>query len=99
MEEIRELLKREAEAILNIPVTESFYRATDLIHNCVHVKKGKLVCSGMAFFLEFITTDDYIQVRKWAMAPPWRLIALDFIEYNHGLQRILAIARSAEPSR
>jgi arabinose-5-phosphate isomerase len=47
MEEIRELLKREAEAILNIPVTESFYRATDLIHSCVHVKKGKLVCSGM----------------------------------------------------
>lgn len=40
-------MRREAEAILNIPATEDFYRAVDLIHFCVHEKKGKLVCSGM----------------------------------------------------
>jgi arabinose-5-phosphate isomerase len=47
MEEIRKLLQHEADAILNIPVGESFYRATDLIHQRVHVGNGKLVCSGM----------------------------------------------------
>ena len=47
MEKIRELLKREAEAILNIPVAESFYEATELIYRHVHQGKGKLVCSGM----------------------------------------------------
>lgn len=47
MEKIKNLLKREADAILNIPVTEAFYRATDLIYQQVHQRKGKLVCSGM----------------------------------------------------
>lgn len=47
IDEIREILRKESEAILNIPVTEAFNIATDLIVEQVHRKKGKLVTSGM----------------------------------------------------
>jgi arabinose-5-phosphate isomerase len=47
LEEIKELLRRESEAILNIPASESFSEATDLIRKKVHENRGKLVCSGM----------------------------------------------------
>ncbi|MFC2098170.1 SIS domain-containing protein [Bacteroidota bacterium] len=47
MKEIKDLLKHEADAILNIPASEAFYRATDLIHRHVHEMNGKLVLSGM----------------------------------------------------
>jgi arabinose-5-phosphate isomerase len=47
LEEIKELLRRESEAILNIPASESFTVATDLIREKVHENRGKLVCSGM----------------------------------------------------
>lgn len=47
MDEIKELLKRESDAILNIPPTGAFYKATELIYSHVHKRKGKLVCSGM----------------------------------------------------
>ncbi len=47
MKDIMDLLKQEADAILGIPVTDAFYRATDLIHDRVHEHGGKLVCSGM----------------------------------------------------
>ena len=47
MKEIQDLLKHEAEAILNIPADEAFYKAKDLIYKRVHEMKGKLVCSGM----------------------------------------------------
>lgn len=47
MEKIKDLLRREADAILNIPVSKAFYRATDLIYRQVHERNGKLVCSGM----------------------------------------------------
>jgi len=46
-EEITQLLKQEAEAILNIPVNESFNAAIDLIVDRVHIHNGKLVTSGM----------------------------------------------------
>ncbi len=46
-DEISQLLKQEAEAILNIPVNESFNAAIDLIADRVHVHHGKLVTSGM----------------------------------------------------
>lgn len=46
-EEINTLLKQEAEAVLNIPNTEEFDKAIDLIVEHVHHKKGKLVTSGM----------------------------------------------------
>lgn len=44
---IKELLRREAEAVLNIPVTPAFEQAVDLIVEQVHVHRGKLVTSGM----------------------------------------------------
>ena len=47
LEEIKELLRRESEAILNIPASESFTEAADLIRKKVHENRGKLVCSGM----------------------------------------------------
>ncbi len=47
IEAIQELLKKEAEAVLNIPVTDQYEKAVNLICEQVHVKKGKLVTSGM----------------------------------------------------
>ena len=44
---INELLRKEAEAVLNIPVTDAFEQAVELIVEQVHHKKGKLVTSGM----------------------------------------------------
>ncbi|MDR0973298.1 MAG: SIS domain-containing protein [Prevotellaceae bacterium] len=44
---IKDILQREAEAVLNIPVTDSFERAVDLIIEQIHRKGGKLVTSGM----------------------------------------------------
>lgn len=46
-ESIRSILQREADAILNIPVTDEFDKAAALIVDKVHLKKGKLVTSGM----------------------------------------------------
>jgi arabinose-5-phosphate isomerase len=45
--DIKEIFEAEARAVLNIPVTENFDRACDLIHTAVHRKKGKVVASGM----------------------------------------------------
>jgi len=47
MKELHDLLTHEAEAILNIPADDTFYKAKDLIYQRVHELKGKLVCSGM----------------------------------------------------
>ncbi len=47
LEEIRQVLRQEAEAILNIPVNASFEKAIDIIEERVHKQKGKLVASGM----------------------------------------------------
>jgi arabinose-5-phosphate isomerase len=46
-EEISKILQHEANAVLNIPVTDQFEKAIDLIIEQVHEKKGKLVTSGM----------------------------------------------------
>jgi arabinose-5-phosphate isomerase len=46
-EEISQLLQQEAEAILHIPVDESFNAAIDIIVENVHNHHGKLVTSGM----------------------------------------------------
>jgi arabinose-5-phosphate isomerase len=45
--EIKTLLHAEANAILNIPESENFNKAVDLIYEAVHTKKGKLIASGM----------------------------------------------------
>lgn len=47
IEKVKKILEAEATAILNIPVTDRFEEAIDLIHKHVHVNKGKLVTSGM----------------------------------------------------
>jgi len=44
---IQEILRREADAILNLPVTDQFEKAIDLIIEAVHTNRGKLVTSGM----------------------------------------------------
>ena len=46
-EAIKELLRREADAILNLPVTDNYEKAVDLIVRQVHEMGGKLVTSGM----------------------------------------------------
>lgn len=44
---IRSILQREAEAILNLPITDDYASAVSLIVEQVHHKGGKLVISGM----------------------------------------------------
>ncbi len=45
--EIVNLLNKESEAIRNIPVSESFIKAVDLIYQKVHKEGGKVIASGM----------------------------------------------------
>ena len=47
IEEINSILRKEAEAIQNIPITDAYEKAINLIVEQVNVKKGKLVTSGM----------------------------------------------------
>jgi Predicted sugar phosphate isomerase involved in capsule formation len=47
LEDIKQVLRQEAEAIQNIPVNDSFGKALDIIYERVHALKGKLVVSGM----------------------------------------------------
>lgn len=47
LEDIKGVLRQEAEAIQNIPVTDSYEKAISIIENRVHQLKGKLVVSGM----------------------------------------------------
>jgi arabinose-5-phosphate isomerase len=44
---IRKVIEHEAQAILNIPISDGFIKAIELIYSRVHIKKGKLVASGM----------------------------------------------------
>ncbi|MBD5302119.1 MAG: SIS domain-containing protein [Bacteroides sp.] len=44
---MREILRKEAEAILNIPVSEAYGKAVDLIVEHVNRRGGKLITSGM----------------------------------------------------
>lgn len=44
---IKEILEAEAGAVLNIPVTDNFEKAIELIFKHVHQLNGKLVTSGM----------------------------------------------------
>ena len=47
IDDVKAILKKEADAVLNIPVTDAYNQASDLIVEHVHRKKGKLVTSGM----------------------------------------------------
>ncbi len=46
-EYFREIIKKEAEAVVNIPIDGSLTKALELIFKRVHEKNGKLVISGM----------------------------------------------------
>jgi arabinose-5-phosphate isomerase len=46
-DKVKEVLQHEARAVLDIPVTDSFESAVQLLHRQVHKKGGKLVSSGM----------------------------------------------------
>ncbi len=45
--DIKQILQREAAAVLNIPITPAYEEAVKLIVEQVHQKKAKLVTSGM----------------------------------------------------
>ncbi len=47
IEKLEEILRKEASAVLNIPLTDAYEKAVNLIVKQVHHKKGKLVTSGM----------------------------------------------------
>ncbi len=47
LDKIKELVSREAQAVNNIPVDEGYNKAVELIYERVHLKKGKIVTSGM----------------------------------------------------
>ena len=45
---MREILRKEADAVMAIPVTDGYGEAVDLIVEHVAVRGGKLITSGMA---------------------------------------------------
>jgi arabinose-5-phosphate isomerase len=47
LDDINDILKQEAEAVLSIPVTQEYETAIELIVEYVHRRKGKLITSGM----------------------------------------------------
>jgi arabinose-5-phosphate isomerase len=47
IDSINEILQKEAQAVLNIPITDAYEQAVDLIVEQVYNKGGKLVTSGM----------------------------------------------------
>ncbi|KAA6316714.1 Arabinose 5-phosphate isomerase KdsD [termite gut metagenome] len=44
---IHDILQKEAAAVLNIPVTDGYEKAVKLIVEHVHIRKGKLITSGI----------------------------------------------------
>ncbi|HPB04543.1 MAG TPA: iron dicitrate transport regulator FecR, partial [Bacteroidaceae bacterium] len=47
IDSIRDIIWRESQAILNIPVGDEYEKAVELIVRQVHELKGKLITSGM----------------------------------------------------
>jgi len=47
MEELRQIIEKEARAILNIPITDGYEKAIELMYEHVHVKKGKVIAAGV----------------------------------------------------
>jgi len=45
--QVQELLQKEAEAILNIPLNGGFGEAVEVIYQCVHKNGGRVIASGM----------------------------------------------------
>lgn len=46
-DDIKDILRKEAEAVLNIPVTDDYNRAVELIVKYVYTGNGRLITSGM----------------------------------------------------
>ncbi len=44
---IKQIIEYEAKAIANIPITEDFKKAIDIIYDRVHQQNGKVITSGM----------------------------------------------------
>jgi arabinose-5-phosphate isomerase len=47
IEKIKNIIEKETNAIRNIPLSDNFFKAVDLIHHRVHHLGGKLITSGM----------------------------------------------------
>jgi len=47
IDEIQQLLRKEADAIKNIPVNDNFRKAVEIIYTRVHKQGGKVIASGM----------------------------------------------------
>ncbi|MDR1356141.1 MAG: SIS domain-containing protein [Tannerellaceae bacterium] len=47
IDDIKEILRQESEAVMRIPVSREYERAVELIIEYVHKRAGKLVTSGM----------------------------------------------------
>lgn len=47
LETIEYILNHEAAAVRNIPVSEKFIKAIDILHEHVHTRNGKIIMSGM----------------------------------------------------
>jgi len=45
--EIKKIFETEANAVRNIPINDSYQKAINIIYEKVHLKKGKLITSGM----------------------------------------------------
>lgn len=45
--EVKQIFNAEALAVLNIPISDQYSKACDLIYEAVHKNKGKVVASGM----------------------------------------------------
>lgn len=46
-ESIKDILRHEAEAVMNIPVTDAFEKTIDILYEHVHQYGGKVIMSGM----------------------------------------------------
>ena len=44
---IKKVIEQEAQAIKDIPISDNFLNAIEIIYQHVHLKKGKIVASGM----------------------------------------------------
>ncbi len=47
IEDLKEIIRRESDAIRNIPLTDAYEAAVNMIVEQIHKKRGKLVTSGM----------------------------------------------------
>jgi arabinose-5-phosphate isomerase len=44
---VKAIFEREASAISSIPVSDNYFKVTEIIHRHVHIRNGKLITSGM----------------------------------------------------